>query len=593
MTVHLFGGVWSPSCASFAVRRTAEDHRAHFNPETIRTILENLYVDDCLKSVASVSKAINLVKELCELLQRGGFKLTKWIINSREVLDSIHAERRAKEVKDVDLGSNVLPQERALGVSWNTESDKFGYLFMPKNKPTTRRGILSVISSIYDPFGFICPVTLQAKKIFQRECRLKKGWDDLLEKCHEEKWIEWIQKLSRIEQLTITRCVSPFDSDDLLKYDLHHFSDASMEGYGAVSYLRIVNSDGRIHCAILMGKARLAPMKQITIPRLELSAAVISVKLDQLLRQELRLKISSSTFWSDSMVVLHYIKSDSHRFHTFVANRIAVIHEGSTADDWRYVESKLNPGDDASRGLNADEMISQERWMKGPDFLWLDESAWPTIPEAFELPERDLELKRPKVYFVQGDVKHGCTNRLLERYSSWYKLKRAVAWILRLKQCLLIRYRNMKSDQRVSKNPLTVEEIRTAEYEVVKFLQRCHFSDEINDLTGGHPVKKTSSIYRLEPVINSHGIMFAGGRLKYAEIPEQAKHQMILPKAHHVARLIGHHYDELLGHSGREHVLSQMRQRFWIISARATINEILRNCTLQACTRSEEYPKNG
>ncbi|XP_046555300.1 uncharacterized protein LOC124264596 [Haliotis rubra] len=83
MTVHLFGGVWSPSCASFAVRRTAEDHRADFNPETIRTILENLYVDDCLKSVASVSKAIHLVKELCELLLRGGFKLTKWISNSR------------------------------------------------------------------------------------------------------------------------------------------------------------------------------------------------------------------------------------------------------------------------------------------------------------------------------------------------------------------------------------------------------------------------------------------------------------------------------------------------------------------------------
>ncbi|XP_046561749.1 uncharacterized protein LOC124270755 [Haliotis rubra] len=119
MTVHLFGGIWIPSCASFAVRRTAEDHRADFNPETIRTILENLYVDDCLKSVASVSKAIHHVKELCELLLRGGFKLTKWISNSREVLDSIPAERKAKEFKDVDLGSNVLPQERALAGTLN------------------------------------------------------------------------------------------------------------------------------------------------------------------------------------------------------------------------------------------------------------------------------------------------------------------------------------------------------------------------------------------------------------------------------------------------------------------------------------------
>jgi len=127
-----------------------------------------------------------------------------------------------------------------------------------------------------------------------------------------------------------------------------------------VSYLRTVNAEGRIHCSLLLGKSRLAPIRQMTIPRLELSAAVIAVRMDQMLSRELSLEIQDSIFWTDSMIVLQY--SCSKRFQTFVANRLSVIHDGSMSKQWRKVGTKENPADDVSRGLNRFDMISSDRW---------------------------------------------------------------------------------------------------------------------------------------------------------------------------------------------------------------------------------------
>ena len=153
-----------------------------------------------------------------------------------------------------------------------------------------------------------------------------------------------------------------------------------MSAYGSVSYLRAVTAEGKIHCSLLLGKSRLALIRQMTIPRLELSAAVIAVRMDRMLSRELSLEIQDSVFWTDSMIVLQYIYSCSKRFQTFVANRLSVIHDGSTPRQWRKVGTKENPSDDVSRGLNGFHMISSDHWKRGPEFLWQDESAWPTNP---------------------------------------------------------------------------------------------------------------------------------------------------------------------------------------------------------------------
>lgn len=170
------------------MKRVAEDHRDKFDPETIATVCENFYADDCLKALNTEAEAIRIVKQLCALLAMGGFRLTKWISNSRDVIEAVPYEERAKEVKDLDLDRSSLPVERALGVQWNTETDQFGLKIRSKEKEYTRRGLMSVVSSVYDPLGFVYPFVLGAKVIFQDECKSKKGWDDPLDSGNQRRW---------------------------------------------------------------------------------------------------------------------------------------------------------------------------------------------------------------------------------------------------------------------------------------------------------------------------------------------------------------------------------------------------------------------
>ncbi|XP_078284303.1 uncharacterized protein LOC144609366 [Rhinoraja longicauda] len=175
MEVHLFGAVSSPSCGNFALRKTAEDNKAYFSEEVTNTLKSNFYVDDGLKSMTTEEEAIQMVKHLTSLCNKGGFRLTKWISNSRAVLETIPPEDRAKETRELDLDKDDLPMERALGLHWCVETDVFKFRISIQDRPCTRRGILSVIGSVYDPLGFLAPFTLPAKLILQDLCKKKLG----------------------------------------------------------------------------------------------------------------------------------------------------------------------------------------------------------------------------------------------------------------------------------------------------------------------------------------------------------------------------------------------------------------------------------
>jgi hypothetical protein len=366
MTSHLFGGIWSPSCAAYALRRTAQDHKDLFPCSVVNAVLENFYVDDCLVSIVDEQSACQLVTQLCELLAKGGFRLTKWLSNSRTVLATIPETERAKLVRTIDLDHGAsMPIERALGVQWDTEADQLGIRINTWDVVHTRRGLLSVISSVYDPLGIVGPYILVAKKILQSECKLGKGWDESLSEENRHRWTRWLNELPLLTEFNIDRCLVPTGDVAPIHFQVHHFCDASEEAYGSVCYLRSVCGDGTIHCAFLMAKSRLAPLKVVTIPRLELMAAVLAVKLDGILRREMHIHVDQTIFWTDSTIVLQYIRNRSKRLKTFVANRVAAIHDGSSVSQWRHIDTNLNPADDASRGLNAKEMLSRDRWSNG------------------------------------------------------------------------------------------------------------------------------------------------------------------------------------------------------------------------------------
>ena len=253
MHTHIFGASSSPAVAKYALRKTMLDNAENFSPEALMTVKRCFYVDDCLKSVSGVEEGIVLAEELCKLTQKGGFRLTQWVSNSRHVLDSIPASERAKNVKEVDLSCEELPSERALGVLWAVESDVFGFHVNVPEKPATRRGILSVVSSVYDPLGMAAPVTLNGKMRVQDLCCLKLGWDDCIPDDVSTRWQQWLQTL---QIFVIPSCYVPEDFGVLFSVELHHFADACEFGYGCVSYLRFTNQLGQVYLYLCFWRVR-------------------------------------------------------------------------------------------------------------------------------------------------------------------------------------------------------------------------------------------------------------------------------------------------------------------------------------------------
>lgn len=383
MKVHLFGAASSPGCANFGLKHLAAQGQGQFNENAIHFIHRNFYVDDGLGSVSTESEAIQLVRDSRELCATGKLRLHKFLSNSERVMTTIPKEERAT-VQDQDMSLSLPQIERVLGIEWCITSDTFRFRVQVKANPLTRRGVLSTVASIYDPLGFIAPFVLLGKQILQQMCRAKVDWDEELPEHLKPQWKSWIEDLPGLADVQIKRCLVPPDFGQAKSYELHHFSDASASGYGECTYLRAMNQQDQVHCCLLMGKSRVTPNSVLTIPRLELSAAVVAVRVSNLLRAELEIEDLKEFFWTDSTVILGYIINDARRFQVFVANRVQTIKSSTKPEQWAHVASEDNPADHASRGLTA-EQLKSSNWFTGPTFLWQK-----------GLPERDVKVGENK-----------------------------------------------------------------------------------------------------------------------------------------------------------------------------------------------------
>ncbi|XP_072768487.1 uncharacterized protein [Nerophis lumbriciformis] len=612
MKVHLFGAVSSPSCANFALRKTAEDNEAHFPPEVTDTVRHNFYVDDCLRSIPTEQEAVQLVKDLTALCQMGGFTLSKWISNSRAVLISIPQEHRAKEIKELDLDKDNLPMERALGLHWCVETDVFKFTVVVPERPHTRRGILSVVSSVYDPLGLLGPFTLPAKMIMQELCKEKLQWDETIPHVFSQQWTGWLADLSKMKEFKVDRCMQPTHFGQITHSQLHHFSDASESGYGTVSYLRLENKNKEVHVAFIIGTSRVAPLKQMTIPRMELAAAVLAVKVDTMLRKDLQLKLEKSFFWTDSTTVLKYISNETKRFKTFVANRVSFVRDATDISQWRYVSTKENPADAASRGLTADRFLGYKNWIRGPDFLWKASQEWPILQVESKISVDDPEIK-PGIT-VNAIVKSQLnpTNYFIHYFSSWMRLKIAIAWLLKVKIALLQLTRKIKEVETavssVENNPvklkkkieeemqvfkatlhgqcLSPQDLIQAENAVISFSQSERFQREMSVLKTEKNVKRNSHLYKLDPVLED-GLLRVGGRLNRLAMPEEIRHPIILSKDLHISTLLLCHIHKQLGHAGRNYMLSCLRKKYWIIKANSAARKVINDCIVCKRQRSK------
>ena len=572
MTVHLFGASSSPACANYGLKQIANDYgkdssgAAHF-------VRRNFYVDDGLTSVDSIDKAKTLIRQTREMCAKGNLRVHKFVSNSIEVLESVPCSKRATDLKDLDLSLEYMPVERALGIQWCVESDCFQFRLTLKDRPCTRRGILSTVASIYDPLGFLAPFVLIGKQILQTMCMEHAEWDQPIGDELRPRWEKWKGELCELLNLKISRCILPDQFGTVEQRELHHFSDASTTGYGQCTYLRLIDDAHKVHCSFVMGKSRVTPLRVVTVPRLELQAAIISVKISDFLKQEMEHEGTPEYFWTDSKVVLGYISNEARRFHVYVANRVQRIRESSDPSQWRYVATGENPADHASRGLGADELIASN-WFSGPSFLWENDLHKEEINKEETL-MNDPEVKGGHCHLLETKEEKTMIERL-DKFSDW---SRAVIGIAALQQLIRRKTNRNKTDS----TRLTTDDKSKARTTIIKMVQGESFIEEIKELTDSRndeAVKFHSQLYKLDPFLHKDGTMRVGGRLKHASsLHYDVKHPIILPRRSYITNLIVKDCHEKVEHQGRGMTVNEIRARgFWVVGISSAVSSHIHRC---------------
>lgn len=324
-------------------------------------------MDDISSGCENEKVATQLCKDISMILAEADFPLRKWASNSEQLLASI-----PDELKEPPKTSEIFKYVNTLGLKWYFEADKIGFKHNMelKNKITTKTSVLSQIATIYDPLGLLSPITIYNKILMQEIWKEKIGWDDKISENIEKKWHKFLEEAPIIEKIKVKRWTHYKPTN---KIELHGFSDASEAAMGACIYLKTYDND-MIEVNLIAAKTKVSPTKKITLPRLELCAAVLLVKLMRAVKIALNLDNVQTSYYSDSEITLAWINGNPSRWKTFVANRVSKIQEISDSKCWNYVNTKCNPADLASRGVLPSELQENKLWWHGPSMLLNEEN---------------------------------------------------------------------------------------------------------------------------------------------------------------------------------------------------------------------------
>ena len=578
--VVFFGSVCGPCLAQDIKNRNAKEHLETY-PEAVLAILNQHYMDDYLGGANSEEEAIQLINDVIAVHKKAGFVICNWICNSKRVLKNMEPSLVGVSEKNMDI-DNTLPTERILGLWWSPEEDYFSFqtkfhkidkeILTGERRPT-KREILKVVMSIFDPLGFVANFIIHGKILLQDIWRSGLGWDDEITSDQNIKWNMWLNDLKNIYKMKIRRQYTISRNNT---YDLHIFCDASEVAYASVVYLQW-KEDEQFKTSFVIAKTRVAPLKPMSIPRLELQAALMGARLGNYIVKELQLNLNSTFYWTDSKTVLHWIKSESKRYKMFVSQRLGEIQELTNSDDWFYVSSKLNVADEATKRLGQVLFSNDSRWMKGPAFLQGSIEEWPTNVYNFTInnedPE-DMELKNNIVATIREKPQLQTPDA--ERFSKWTRLLRTTAWMLRFITVIIDSGKN----NRISYE-LTTNEIARAEIVLLRRIQADAFHSELTLLQNGKTITKSSRLYRLCPSLDENNLIRLNGRLDNAlQLSHNTKRPVILDSNHSYTKLLIHYHHELMNHIGTETVINNLRQKYWIIGLRQAVKQVAYKCQL-------------
>lgn len=572
MRVHVFGNSCSPAVATYGLRKSVADS----DPDVREFVSKDFYVDDALTSKPSPELVVDLIKRAQNDLATSGLRLHKIASSSVEVMKSFDVADLAKDIKCLDFENEALPIQRSLGVSWVLDLDCFTFKVEPSSRPLTRRGILATINSLFDPLGFVAPVSVVGKLILRLLMSFAKSWDEPVPPDVESKFLSWRDSLKDLSEIQIPRSYFKVSVDMLSNLELHVFSDASELAISAVAYVVGISSESK-EASFVLGKSKVAPRSGHTIPRLELCAAVLAVELADAVVEHIGISVSATKFYTDSRIVLGYIHNQSRRFFTYVSNRAQRIRQSSTPQQWNYICSSRNPADIGSRG-SSPEHLQMSLWLSGPSFLC---ESMEDMPEIFPLlsPEDDTEV-RPDVQTLATTTSSACctwTHRF-SRFSSWERL---VAGISVLRYVACTRHKKLSD---IDLHPVrdqfqSLDLKRQSELFILHQVQLESYQQELDCLKNLQPVPKSSPLLALDPFLDVDGLLKVGGRLHRSTLPLVEKHPVILPGKHHVSKLLAIHCHDAVQHQGRHLTEGAVRSAgYWITGGKRLVASLIFNC---------------
>ena len=559
---HIFGSKDSPTCANYALQRTGHDNYDKF-PKATQAVLTKFYMDDYLDSFSTAEEAIEVSQELVKLLQKGGFKLTKFGSNNKIVLEAISRD------SEVDEGTET----HILGLKWNRADDilTVSRFLNPNPQPClTQRVVLKCVASVFDPIGIVAPFTIQVR-LWLKEIWKLHGlqWDTEIPGNIANQFIRLSQSLPLLGELKLPRSYFACNVDAL---ELHVFGDSSQDAFAAVAYLRakVRTADGStsFKLAFVFGKARVAPIKALSIPKLELQAVLLAARIKVLVVDALTIQVQRVYMWTDSTTVLHWLQSTSKQ-SVFVANRIAEILDLTTIDQWNHVSTNNNPADIATRRIEIHN-LQESSWLKGPTFLLTEELPLSDL-QSLTLNTTVLSTAENEVSLVSNFAGH-FTFLDWKKFSSFTKYLRIVACMLRFCKA------STPSDK---EHPLivTAPEREQAMIKLWLLSQKESFPKEMQTLGEGKSMLKNSIIVNHSPFLGPRGLIRSTGRIKHLTVIDfDTKHPIILDSRHSVVLKFLIETHENNHHQGVEYVRALVQRKYAILKLRSTLRSIQRNC---------------
>ena len=567
--VVLFGSVSSP----FMLYAAIHYHLSRHPSSVAEDMQSNLYVDNVISGGNSEEEVVSYYKKSRALMSQANFNLRSWASNG------IQLQNLAKQDGTAET-SNIV---KVLVLQWNTSSDQLS--LTPRNITTTtpfitKRDVLRDSSSIFDPLGLITPVTIQAKIFLQELWGKNLQWDEPLDDELKNKWNILSRNIqSATSHTSVPRRYSQCTTSSPVA--LHIFADASTKAYGAVAYL--VHQNKQV--AFIMSKTRVAPLKPLTLPRLELSAAVLAARLGDFIVRSIQHTSSfqlNTHLWSDSQIVLHWISSNK-KLKQFVLHRVNEITTLFPATLWRYCPTSQNPADLLTRGIDSHELASSSLWKFGPPWLPL-ETQWP-VWNLTEIQATTLTVDdaNPKSSTPMAKDNTGLSQLInIANHSNLTKLLRITAFTLRF-------IRNCQKPKIKFTGPITPAELTQANLLWIREIQQESFATEMNNLNAHTTRPQTNRlplVRQLRLFLDKSGLLRCGGRIHNAPTTELAKFPYLLPTKHPFTKLLVYATHKKQLHGGVNSTLTAIRQCYWIPQV---IRKLLRHCVICQKVQGKAY----